>query len=314
KPIRKVTQVTQPSDPMEHVAVEVVHKELEAQLHARVDSKKIIITEASIRRDLQLADEEGVDCLPNSTIFEQLALMGVNIAKTQSKATPNDSSSQGTDSGGGPRVESSDDEENLGEGTSKQGRIEAIDADEDITLVNDQDNVDKDIFDVNVLGGEEMFTTAGKTKNPKKKNQIRLDKEAAKRLQVEFDKEERLATEGTKKEQEANITLIETWDDIQVMIDADYQLAKKMQAQEQEEMSNAEKATLFYQLLGKRRKHFAAKRVEEKRNKPSAQAQKRKIMCSYLKDMEGYKLKDLTLKEFDKIQEMFDREFRRVNT
>nr|GEY85890.1 uncharacterized mitochondrial protein AtMg00810-like [Tanacetum cinerariifolium] len=48
----------------------------EAQLQARVDGKEIIITEASIRRDLQLADEEGVYCLPNSTIFEQLALMG----------------------------------------------------------------------------------------------------------------------------------------------------------------------------------------------------------------------------------------------
>nr|GEV97513.1 retrovirus-related Pol polyprotein from transposon TNT 1-94 [Tanacetum cinerariifolium] len=48
----------------------------EAQLHARVDGKKIIITEASIRRDLQLADEESVECLPNSTIFVQLALMG----------------------------------------------------------------------------------------------------------------------------------------------------------------------------------------------------------------------------------------------
>ncbi|GKC33114.1 putative ribonuclease H-like domain-containing protein [Tanacetum coccineum] len=44
----------------------------EAQLHALVDGKKIIITESSVRRDLQLADEEGVDCLPNSTIFEQL--------------------------------------------------------------------------------------------------------------------------------------------------------------------------------------------------------------------------------------------------
>ncbi|GJR15544.1 uncharacterized mitochondrial protein-like protein [Tanacetum coccineum] len=33
-------------------------------------------TEASVRRDLKLEDEEGVDCLPNSTIFEQLALMG----------------------------------------------------------------------------------------------------------------------------------------------------------------------------------------------------------------------------------------------
>ncbi|GJR36628.1 hypothetical protein Tco_1212312 [Tanacetum coccineum] len=48
----------------------------EAQLHALVDCKKIIITESSIRRDLQLADEKTIDCLPNSTIFEQLALMG----------------------------------------------------------------------------------------------------------------------------------------------------------------------------------------------------------------------------------------------
>ncbi|GJR90588.1 hypothetical protein Tco_0214599 [Tanacetum coccineum] len=48
----------------------------EAQLHARVDGKKIIITESTVRRDLQLEDAEGVDCLPNATIFEQLTLMG----------------------------------------------------------------------------------------------------------------------------------------------------------------------------------------------------------------------------------------------
>ncbi|GJU03737.1 hypothetical protein Tco_1114075 [Tanacetum coccineum] len=49
----------------------------EVQLHALVDGKKIIITESTVRRDLQLVDAEGVDCLPNSTIFEQLTLMGV---------------------------------------------------------------------------------------------------------------------------------------------------------------------------------------------------------------------------------------------
>ncbi|GJR12028.1 hypothetical protein Tco_0794680 [Tanacetum coccineum] len=48
----------------------------EVQLHALVDGKKIIITESTMRRDLQLEDAEGVDCLPNSTIFEQLTLMG----------------------------------------------------------------------------------------------------------------------------------------------------------------------------------------------------------------------------------------------
>ncbi|GKE83138.1 hypothetical protein Tco_1553138, partial [Tanacetum coccineum] len=48
----------------------------EVQLHALVDGKKIIITESTVRRDLQLEDAEGVDCLPNSTIFEQLTMMG----------------------------------------------------------------------------------------------------------------------------------------------------------------------------------------------------------------------------------------------
>ncbi|GKA05079.1 hypothetical protein Tco_0684199 [Tanacetum coccineum] len=48
----------------------------EVQLQALVDRKKIIITESTMRRDLQLKDAEGVDCLPNATIFEQLTLMG----------------------------------------------------------------------------------------------------------------------------------------------------------------------------------------------------------------------------------------------
>ncbi|GJW20041.1 putative ribonuclease H-like domain-containing protein [Tanacetum coccineum] len=49
----------------------------EVQLHALVDGKKIIITESTVRRDLQLEDEEGVEFLPNSTIFEQLTLMAL---------------------------------------------------------------------------------------------------------------------------------------------------------------------------------------------------------------------------------------------
>nr|GEY46092.1 hypothetical protein [Tanacetum cinerariifolium] len=228
-------------------------------------------------------------------------------------------------------LEAKQDSESLGEDASKQGmRIDAINADEDITLVNDADN---EMFDVNVLDGEDVFvkgqnenvveevvnaaqvsiiaTTititieeislaqaleALKTLKPKdkgkgimieepvkskKKDQIRLDEEAALKLQAKFDKEERLAREKVEREQEANIALIETWDDIQ---------AKK------------------------RRKYFAAKRAEEKRNKPPIQAQQRKIMCTYLKNMEEYKLKDLKLKEFDSIQEMFDKAFKRVNT
>nr|GEU54687.1 hypothetical protein [Tanacetum cinerariifolium] len=42
----------------------------EVQLQALVDEKKVIITESTIRRDLQLEAAKGVDCLPNAAIFE----------------------------------------------------------------------------------------------------------------------------------------------------------------------------------------------------------------------------------------------------
>ncbi|GKD05171.1 hypothetical protein Tco_1180145, partial [Tanacetum coccineum] len=42
----------------------------EHQLQALVDGKKIIITEEIVKRDLQLEGVDGVDCLPNATIFE----------------------------------------------------------------------------------------------------------------------------------------------------------------------------------------------------------------------------------------------------
>ncbi|GJZ50084.1 hypothetical protein Tco_0604274 [Tanacetum coccineum] len=38
--------------------------------------KKIVVIEAFVRRDLQLEDVMGFDCLPNATIFEQLTFMG----------------------------------------------------------------------------------------------------------------------------------------------------------------------------------------------------------------------------------------------
>ncbi|GJW57472.1 hypothetical protein Tco_0104203 [Tanacetum coccineum] len=261
------------------------------------------------------------------------------------------------------RVESSDDEESLGEDASKQERIDAIDAYEEITLVSVHNEMEVDEEVVEVINTAKLIidvaqvsaagnkvsaasatttvsaaTTTAATivdditlaqaleemkskgiwielvKLMKKKDQISFDEETALKLQAKFDEEERLAREKAKKEQEANIALIETWDDIQAKIDADHQLAERLQAQEQEELSVEEKATLFQQLLEKRRKHFAAKRAEEKRNKPPTKAQQRKIMCTYLKNMEGYKLNDLKLKDFDSIQEMFDRAFKRVNT
>ncbi|GJV88553.1 hypothetical protein Tco_1532491 [Tanacetum coccineum] len=48
----------------------------EQEITAIVDGKEFIITEASVRRHLQLADVEGISTLPTIEIFDQLSLMG----------------------------------------------------------------------------------------------------------------------------------------------------------------------------------------------------------------------------------------------
>ncbi|GJU25074.1 retrovirus-related pol polyprotein from transposon TNT 1-94 [Tanacetum coccineum] len=449
----------------------------EEQLHALVDGKKIIITESSIRRDLQLEDEEGIDCLPNSTIFEQLALMGClslkttawkefsstmasaiiclasnqkfnfsklifnsmirnldnaygkflmylrnpkrkdtqipqssdpsdnvadevvhkelgdslvraatiassleaeqdssNVDKTQSKATPNESSSLRTNSGGGPRCQETmgdtiaqtrfenvskhsndlllvrgkilqSDEDRLkleelmelctnlknrvlnlektktsqhNEITSLKNRVKKLEkknrsrthrlkrlykVDEEITLVSVHDEIEVDEEVVEVINTAKLIIDAAqvsvagdkvssasvattvsaattttatittvddialaqaleemKSTKPKQKGVVIQDlgestttksSQLSSQDKAEFDEEERLAREKAEKVQEANIALLKTWDDIQAKIDADHQLVERSQAQEQEELSVEEKATLFQQLLEK---------------------------------------------------------------
>nr|GEX62804.1 uncharacterized mitochondrial protein AtMg00810-like [Tanacetum cinerariifolium] len=335
-----------------------------AQLHAKVDGKKLVISEASIKRDLQFGDEGRVDCLPNEVIFEQLTHMGAatttssleverdigNIDKTQSKATPNESSSQRTDSGGGLRCQEaigdtiaqtrskrvskiSNDPLLAGVNTPRSGEdilklnelmdlctslqngvlaleatktsqtqeidslkrrgriINELDADEDITLVNDQEMFDADkdlqgkevVFEQEIVVDKEPIVDAaqvsaaittvtidditlakalkalktsklkireiiikdheepsksrttttifskkshenGKAKmieeplKLKKKDQILFDEEVARNLQEEINEEE-----------------------ILVKVDADYQLAERMQAEEQQELNKEEK-------------------------------------------------------------------------
>ncbi|GJV97128.1 hypothetical protein Tco_1548705 [Tanacetum coccineum] len=211
-----------------------------------------------------------------------------NINKTQSKATLNGSSSLGTTLGGGPRGNIlRSDEDRL-----KLDDLMALYGEE--VFVPEQEVVVKDVNNVVSTAGDATTVSAATTtiaittnatittvdditlaqalmefkkyKNPrrkgndgpvkpmKKKDQIRHDEETALKLQAEFDKEERLLRERAEKDKEANIALIEIWDDIQAMIDVDYQLAERLQAQEQEDLSIKENATLFQQLLEKRRK------------------------------------------------------------
>ncbi|GKE95861.1 hypothetical protein Tco_1580716, partial [Tanacetum coccineum] len=66
-------------------------------------------------------------------------------------------------------------------------------------------------------------------------------------LNVELEEEEKLAKQ---REEDANTT---EWDNVQAMIDADYELASRLHAQEQEEFIVEEKLKLFVELIDKKR-------------------------------------------------------------
>ncbi|GKA28446.1 hypothetical protein Tco_0714614, partial [Tanacetum coccineum] len=98
----------------------------------------------------------------------------------------------------------------------------------------------------------------------KKKDQIAIDEEVARNLEAQLqaeleEEEERISR---LKEEKANITLLESWDNTQAMMDADFQLAQQMQTKEQEQLSIEEKSKLFIELLEKRKKHFATLRAQ----------------------------------------------------
>ncbi|GJS88174.1 hypothetical protein Tco_0770810 [Tanacetum coccineum] len=98
------------------------------------------------------------------------------------------------------------------------------------------------------------------------------------------------------------------------MMGADRLMAERLQSKEREELTDEEKEKLFMELIEKRRKHFVALRAQEKRNRPPTKAQKRTQMSTYLKHMGRYTYKQLKGKSFDKIQKLFDKEMKRVNT
>nr|GEW21810.1 hypothetical protein [Tanacetum cinerariifolium] len=289
KPKRKDTLVPQRSGPTDNVTNEAIHKELGDRL------VRAATTASSLGAEHDSGDGPRFQETIGDTTTQTRRVKKLEKRNRSRTHKLNRLYKVGLST----RVESFIDEESLGK-----------DADEDIILVNDVDN---EMFDVDDLGGKEVFVVeleVDKGKGimiqdhvkPKKIDQIRLDKETTLKLKAGFDEEETLAREKAEKEQEANITLFETWDVIQAKINVDHQLAERLQLQE------------FQQLLEKRRNNSLAKRVEEKRNNPPTKAQQGKIMCAYLKNIEGYKLKDFKLKEFDRIQEMFHGEFRRVNT
>ncbi|GJW91987.1 hypothetical protein Tco_0169540 [Tanacetum coccineum] len=75
------------------------------------------------------------------------------------------------------------------------------------------------------------------------------------------------------------------------MMEADFELAQRLQAEEQGEITIEERSRLFVELMNRRKKHFGKLKAKEIRRKPPTKAQKRNQMSTYLKNIAGFKHK-----------------------
>nr|GEU81192.1 hypothetical protein [Tanacetum cinerariifolium] len=177
-----------------------------------------------------------------------------------------------------------------------------IDANEDVTLVSTHD---EQIFDVD----QDLGVTTAATTPTISIDEVTLAQALAK---LKHTKPMAKAKGIVFHEPEESTTTTTAAIPKPRSKDKDYLLAERLQAKEQQELNDEEKTKLFMQLLEKRRKFFEAKRAKENRNKPPTQAQQRKIMCTYLKNMEGKKLTYLKNKSL--VLGFHFTAFKRVNT
>ncbi|GJW98138.1 hypothetical protein Tco_0179946 [Tanacetum coccineum] len=202
-------------------------------------------------------------------------------------------------------------------------RIDSLDDEASLENVHDAD-----MFGVHDLNGDKVFVETEELVVNAATTTSTITVSAAKDLS-DVDMTLAQALAGLKKQEQASTPITSSKDKgkgimveeplkikkkDQDKVETDYELAQRLQVEEQEELIIEEKSKLFQQLLKKRRKHFAAKRAEERRNRPPTKAQQRSIMCTYLKNMAGWKPKDLKTKSFANVQELFNKAMKRVNT
>nr|GEU31753.1 hypothetical protein [Tanacetum cinerariifolium] len=88
---------------------------------------------------------------------------------------------------------------------------------------------------------------------------------------------------------------------------------KSASSKRKKEVSKVQKARLLVELIEKRKKHFVALRAQEKRNKTPPKAQMKGQICTYLRNMGGYKHSYLKGRSYYEIKKLFDREMKKVN-
>ncbi|GKC03727.1 hypothetical protein Tco_0995337 [Tanacetum coccineum] len=316
----------------------------EQQLTVIVDGQTIVITEASVRRHLQLVDADGISSLPNTKIFDQLTLMGYVL---------NDDKLTFQKEGHTPRSD---------EGSKKLNELTVL-----CTKLSDKvTSLEDDLKQTKKIYGKALTKLVKKVKYLEAKLKSTTERRKA-RMQFTPTK----VTQGEEQCQESSEAQLSVLSATKILADASrekvktysrrrstdssrdstvgglFSTAEEVQGKEQistdkKEMARAaareeqeridfEKALELQKQLDEReetdnidwntvaeqvqeRQSDTIKRYQTLKKKPVSVAQARKNMMIYLKNMAGYKMGYFKGMSYDEIRPIFEEEYNKIQT
>ncbi|GJU98232.1 hypothetical protein Tco_1327503 [Tanacetum coccineum] len=287
----------------------------EQEITATVDGKEFTITEASVRRHLQLADVDGISVLPTTKIFDQLSLMGnmkrgfsgehtplfpsmlaIQAEEGEGSGHPSEpqpppSPAQPTNEEPIPNVVSSSHQKTQAPRQALNQVTELPQTSEPIPNVPDEAIYEE--WDDRV---ERATTTAASL--------------YAEQASEELDEEERqrmarvhAATQSFTEEE---------WENIKARVEADKELTQRLQVKERNKYSEVDQAKMLVDLINQRKSYFVAQKAKAKRNKPMTQITGN-YYVNYIKHMGSHTLQQLKRYSFDELKELFETTMKNVN-
>nr|GEV25026.1 uncharacterized mitochondrial protein AtMg00810-like [Tanacetum cinerariifolium] len=220
----------------------------EVQITAIIDGKVKLITKASIKRHLKLEDSDSISTLPNTEIFKQLALIGSNSLKNfDHNSSPththvaNKAASTGVDvrhGGAATTVTSLD----IGQGID---RVLALETD-----LQQTKKVYSTAFTKLIMKVKKLKKTIKSTKARRRAKIVKSDdkddaddssKQRRKIDAINQDLDIFLVEHDVERiarvHKETSSFNVDEWEDIQATIEADEELALRIQAEEREKVN-----------------------------------------------------------------------------
>ncbi|GJY04926.1 hypothetical protein Tco_0370866 [Tanacetum coccineum] len=309
----------------------------EVQITATIDGHSMSITEASLRRHLKLDDQDGITSIPNSEIFEQLALMGYHTDSDKLTFQKGAFSPQWRQDWARKRakVVLSEDDEDVEDDSSKQGR-KLSDAEvqekastetepfiQEVTpteVIQDQGSSEKGSAEVSTAGAtkgtasevpvvstaEENISTAGRTVTYRRRSEeqrTRKDKGKAIMTESEPKKKSKKELEQERLSFAEAIRLEEQMNEEQrAQIARDEEIARQWDEEERQRAMSEAKSTKKIDWNDPSVIRYHALKM-----KPKTIAQARRNMIKYLKNQGNYKISDFKGMSYNEIRPIFEK-------